>query len=323
MPLLAADGPRLACPCCCAARRRVAAGQGVRALRTGALATVLMTGGVMAYGYLANRYTSEFVPGAGARRDDRPCGRSSARWPQRRRALRSPSVGRASRWARRSPWLAQAATGFSDRRRDLPAASRSSATSSLQDRLSGGPGTAFAGLISQSGPLPDRRLGRGRPAHPRRLRRRSTSTPATTTSRGSSWRSAASVVAVDAPATGAGRATVDAVRHRTASTTRTVVPPDLTTTAPPRSAPQRDRRATTARCSRPSPDEVLRVGHARPTPRSATCEVSSSPGGFVGYVPIQEWDGDWVSRIGTVERPRTTRRPRPPDRHARRARAPG
>ena len=39
-----------------------AAGQGVRALRPAALATFLMTGGVMAYGYLAHRYTSEFVP---------------------------------------------------------------------------------------------------------------------------------------------------------------------------------------------------------------------------------------------------------------------
>ena len=38
------------------------AGQGIRALRPATLAVVFMTGGVMAYGYLAHRYTSEFVP---------------------------------------------------------------------------------------------------------------------------------------------------------------------------------------------------------------------------------------------------------------------
>ncbi len=30
-------------------------------------------------------------------------------------------------------------------------------------------------------------------------------------------------------------------------------------------------------------------------------ELSSTPGGFVGYVPIQEWYADWVSRIGSVD----------------------
>jgi hypothetical protein len=29
--------------------------------------------------------------------------------------------------------------------------------------------------------------------------------------------------------------------------------------------------------------------------------VTSTPGGFVGYVPLQEWYADWVSRIGWVE----------------------
>ncbi len=42
--------------------RRLHHGVGIRALRPAALATFLMTGGVMAYGYIAFRYTSEFVP---------------------------------------------------------------------------------------------------------------------------------------------------------------------------------------------------------------------------------------------------------------------
>jgi hypothetical protein len=29
-------------------------------------------------------------------------------------------------------------------------------------------------------------------------------------------------------------------------------------------------------------------------------EVSSSPGGFVGFVPYEAWDRNWVNRPGTV-----------------------
>jgi hypothetical protein len=51
---------------------------------------------------------------------------------------------------------------------------------------------------------------------------------------------------------------------------------------------------------RPYPGEDVRVG-VRSDPTIGYLEVSSTPGGFVGYVPIQEWYADWVSRIGTVD----------------------
>jgi hypothetical protein len=51
---------------------------------------------------------------------------------------------------------------------------------------------------------------------------------------------------------------------------------------------------------RPYPGEEVRIG-MRSDPTIGYLEVSSTPGGFVGYVPIQEWYADWVSRIGSVE----------------------
>ena len=128
-----------------------AAGQGVRALRPAALATFLMTGGVMAYGYLAHRYTSEFVP-ALVLGSTITLWALVARWAAASRALAVGlsvvlSVGGLFSIA------AQASTGFAT------AASTYRGDPllrylDLQDRLSGGPGTAFAGLISHSDSLP-------------------------------------------------------------------------------------------------------------------------------------------------------------------------
>ncbi len=50
----------------------------------------------------------------------------------------------------------------------------------------------------------------------------------------------------------------------------------------------------------PYPGEVLQVG-LRTDSSLGYMELTSTPGGFVGYVPIQEWYADWVSRIGSVD----------------------
>ncbi len=50
---------------------------------------------------------------------------------------------------------------------------------------------------------------------------------------------------------------------------------------------------------RPAPGEVVRVG-LRTDSDVGYLEVTSTPGGFVGYLPVQEYRTDWISRINEV-----------------------
>ena len=79
------------------------------------------------------------------------------------------------------------------------------------------------------------------------------------------------------------------------------VPPDLARRPRPGGHPQRDRRLRRPAVHPLPPAQTLRVG-MRTDASVGYMEVSSTPGGFVGYVPIQEWYGDWHSRIGTRRR---------------------
>ena len=123
----------------------------VAALRWPALGTILVGGGVMGYGYLANRYTSDFVPALVV------VGTvglwSTSRRRLSRAALLRPVLVVAMATLCAFSVVAQVATG------SLIAAQThrgDELTSylSLQERLSGGPGSSFARLVSQSDELP-------------------------------------------------------------------------------------------------------------------------------------------------------------------------
>jgi len=125
---------------------------GIRALRPPVLGAFLMTGGVMAYGYLAYRYTGDFVPalmlgslvggwGVVARLTD---ARPSFTWPV------VTVLAMATVWS----MAANAAVGFST----MAVTGRGSSLArylSVQDALGGGPGSTFAGLIHVGDRLPE------------------------------------------------------------------------------------------------------------------------------------------------------------------------
>ena len=269
-----------------------AAGQGVRALRPAALALVFMTGGVMAYGYLAHRYTSEFVPAL-------LLGSTITLWALVARAAQASRVlaialsavlaagGLYSMAAQASTGLAAAAVTY----RGEPL----TRFIGVQDRLSGGPGTPFAGLIGHSDHLPI-----GGTADDLHIRGDCDGLYLNTGDLYEPWvivEERSRVVSVDLPRQ-VPRENVDLfVAH--GRSTRTVFLQtfrDGTVQVGIRN----ETGVYNGPLFRPYPGEPVRVG-VRSDPTIGYLEVSSTPGGFVGYVPIQEWYTDWVSRIGTVD----------------------
>ena len=269
-----------------------AAGQGVRALRPAAFATIVMTGGVMAYGYLANRYTSEFVPAL-------VLGSTVALWALVARAAAASRVlavglgvvlsagGLFSIAAQAGTGLATAATTYRGEQltRFLE----------LQDRVSGGPGTPFADLISHSDALPI-----GGAADDLHIRGDCEGLYLNTGDKYEPWvvvEERSRLVAVDFPED-MPRAHVDLfVTHGKA--TRSV----FLQTFRDGTVQVGIRNETGLYLGplfRPYPGETVRVG-LRTDSSLGYLELSSTPGGFVGYVPVQEWYADWVSRIGSVD----------------------
>jgi hypothetical protein len=263
-----------------------------------ALATFLMTGGVMAYGYVANRYTSDFVPAL-------ILGSTVTLWAlvvplvRRGRVFAVPVLGAVALLTAYSV-LAQAFTGFGA----AAVAHRGAPLDrylELQDRVSGGPGSSFADLIGVSRSLPEN--GSTDELH------------------------------IRGDCDGLYLNTGDAyepwvIVQERSHLAEIVLPEDVDSgTVPlfriqgeaPRSVLLQVRRPREARLTimnetgtyhghwfDVAPREVLRVG-LRTDPTVGYLELSSSPGGFVGYIPIQEWDGDWVSRIGSVTPVQTER----------------
>ena len=268
------------------------AGQGIRALRPATLAVVFMTGGVMAYGYLAHRYTSEFVP-ALVLGSTITLWALVARWAAASRVLAVGlsallvAGGLFSMAAQASTGLAAAAVTY----RGEPLVR----FLGFQDELSGGRGSSFAGLISHSDHLPI-----GGAADDLHIRGDCDGLYLNTGDRYEPWvmvEERSRVVSVHLPRQ-VPRESVDLfVVH--GKDTRTVF---LQTFRD--GTVQVGIRNETGEyygpLFRPYPGEDVRVG-MRSDPTIGYLEVSSTPGGFVGYVPIQEWYADWVSRIGTVD----------------------
>lgn len=272
-------------------------GQEVRALRPAMFAVFIMTGGVMAYGYIAFRYTTEFVPAL-------LLGSVIAVWGL---------LARSERWSRpaRTGLLSALAGGVAWSMAALLAVSFATSSTtylgdpgrryvSLQNQLSGGPGTAFAGLIRHGDSLPPQDdwstddlwikgrceglyLASGDENHP--------------------WLSIEE------------RGTVVEVRFPDDPET---YPRALTPLLTVEGEERRQVRLETWDDGRarivlnnetgnyygqefqPAPGQVLRVGVLTDTALSYS-EVSSSPGGFVGYLQTQEWDDEWVYRLAEVE----------------------
>jgi hypothetical protein len=267
-------------------------GQGVRALRPAVVATVFMTGGVMAYGYLAFRYTSEFVPAL-------VVGSTITLWAvvaplaRRSRAVTAALAALITAGGLFS-MAAETATGFAAAATTHrgPALER---YLDLQSRLSGGPGSSFAALISRSDHLP-----RGGSADQLHVRGACDGLYLNTGDTYEPWivvEERSNLVSVGLP-TSSARESVDLfVVHGKA--TRQV----FLQTFDDGSAQVGIRNETGVYYGplfRPYPGEDVRVG-LRTDPTIGYLEVSSTPGGFVGYVPLQEWYADWVSRIGWVE----------------------
>ena len=253
-----------------------------------------MTGGVMAYGYLAHRYTSEFVPALVLGSTHHALGAGGPVGPGVPRCSRSgwrrcwSAGGLFSMAAQASTGLAAAAVTY----RGEPL----SRFLGFQDELSGGPGTRVRRADQPLRPPPDRRVA-PTTCTSAATATACTSTPATATSPGSSSRSAAAWSRSACPGQ-VPRASVDLfVVH--GKDTRTV----FLQTFRDGTAQVGIRNETGVYYGplfRPYPGEEVRVG-MRSDPTIGYLEVSSTPGGFVGYVPIQEWYADWVSRIGTVD----------------------
>jgi hypothetical protein len=268
------------------------AGQGVRALRPAVLATVFMTGGVMAYGYLAHRYTSEFVPAL-------VLGSTITLWAVVARLARSSRALTAVLAALLAAGAlystsAQAATGFA-----------SAATTyrgpplerylDLQDELSGGRGSEFAGLISQSDHLPT-----GGSADQLHVRGACDGLYLNTGDRYEPWvvvEERSNLVSVSLPRQ-VPRETLDLFVIHGRSTRHVFLQTFRDGTA--QVGIRNETGVYYGPLFQPFPDEDVRVG-LRTDPTIGYVEVTSTPGGFVGYVPLQEWYTDWVSRIGWVE----------------------
>lgn len=272
--------------------RRGSSRPDVAALRLPALSAFLMTGGVMAYGYLAFRYTGEFVPAL-------ILGSTISLWAwvaplaARGRVAAAGTVGVLSVGVAFA-MAANALVGFSAaamQYRGEPVARYLS----LQNDLSGGPGSSYAGLI---------RTGDGLPEEGR-----------------------ADDLWVRGDCDGLYLHTGDAYEPWVIVEERAVAAEVTLPEDPPRAltpivefagVEDREVRLETwedgearlvinnetgnyyGQKFRLAPDQTLRIG-VRTDSSVGYAEVSSSPGGFVGYVPVAEYDEDWISRIGSVE----------------------
>jgi hypothetical protein len=272
----------------------------LRTLLPALLGTFLMTGGVMGYGYVAYRYTSDFVPalvifglvglwGVVAR----VLGRLMA---SRRRPLRwaaPPLVAGLvlvtvfSIGANVSVGYAAAATTY----RGTPLADYVA----LQNRVSGGPGTPFASLITQSDSLPGAGVTDGLHI--------TGACDELFLNTGDVTQPWVEVV---------GRNHVVAVRTESRTLPQRVELWTVRSAGKTRSVwLQTDPHGRVrvylhnegGRYYGPwvelAPRQTMTVGMSVDS-SLGYLEVSSSPGGFVGFVPYEAWNGNWVNNPGTI-----------------------
>lgn len=270
-------------------------GVGLRAVRLPAFAAVIMTGGVMNYGYIANRYTSEFVPAL-------TLGALIATWtvllPLARRA-RLLAVGTHTVLVLGFAFsaIAVVAVGFSAAALQFRGDPLERYLS-VQDHLSGGPGSALAARITHDDSLPH-----GGHADDLHIRGDCDGLYINSGDRYEPW------IAVEERA------------HRLSIRLDSPPPPNTRTTLftitgnQPRSIELRTGRKGELWLAfineddeieqfpfKLAPMQTMEVG-LRTDSNFGYMELSSTPGGFLGYVPVQEWRADWQSEINTVTSP--------------------
>jgi hypothetical protein len=273
--------------------RRLHQGLGIRALRAPALATFLMTGGVMGYGYIAFRYTSEFVPAL-------VLGSMITLW-----AFLAAWAGRSRVMATLVLTLLVAGTAWSLVAQTAVSTATAATTYRgaplerylrLQDELSGGVGTAFAGLISHSSGLPTG----GADADRIHIRGDCEGLYVNTGDANEAWlpvEERSRVLTLTFPRRGSkGEVRLFEVDG---NAPRAVV---LETTRDGRGRLRIDNEDGSwfGQYFRPTRGEVVRVG-LRTVSDLGYVEVTSTPGGFVGYLPITEFRPTWVSGINPVD----------------------
>lgn len=273
-------------------------GAGVRMLRPPLLAVFLMTGGVMAYGYFATRYTSEFVPAL-------VLGSLVSLWAwlaplaARGRVVRALLVvplvlGVAySMWANTATGLTAAAFQYQG--------DKLARYLTWQNAISGGPGSSFAGLFTTSDEMPEG--GTPDQIHVRGNCEGLYVNTGETEQRWVTAEEATHVVEVRFPEKLADGETVlfDVEGGEDRRVTVTVEDKYAWVTF------HNEGGKITGSVFIPAPGETMRVG-LRTDAALGVMELSSTPGGFVGYVPAQEWGDDWHSILRTVTTPWTADR---------------
>jgi hypothetical protein len=267
-------------------------GLGLQALRAPALAGFMMTGGVMAYGYVAYRYTSEFVPAL-------VLGGAIGLWSVGER------IGRRSRPAQWLRWptvslmagfavfaiLANMAVGFA-----TAAQTYRGAPLQRYVALQLASGGAFPGLVSQSDSVPANTPGTDR-LH---ILGDCDALYLNTGDAYERWvlvEGRSHVVQVSFAATFAATRTllftVHGVHDRTVwlQTHRRHLAQVVL---------QNEDGTFYGPLFSPAPGEPVRIG-VGPDSSIGYAAVTSSPGGFAGYLPIAEWGRDWVSENGWVQ----------------------
>jgi hypothetical protein len=264
------------------------------------LGTFVMTGGVMAYGYVAYRYTTEFLPGLvlfgliglwGVWA--RVAARVHASSRRAVRLARVPLVGVTAVLtgfailANMSVGFAAAATTY----RGAPLARYVS----LQDRLSGGPGTTFSRLVGHSDALPA--AGETDQLH---ITGDCSELFLNTGDATQPWIEVAArthVVTV-ALASQTHHTRVALWKIRVVGVTRTVW---LET-----GVHHRARVFLSNEGGRyfgpwvsPAPGEKVTVGLGIESDLGYAA-VTMTPGGFIGYLPYEAWSPAWVNRPGTI-----------------------
>ncbi|MEP6814299.1 MAG: hypothetical protein ABI873_01970 [Marmoricola sp.] len=274
-------------------RRR---GLPVQALRPPALAAFAMTGGVMAYGYVAYRYTSEFVPAL-------VLGGAIGLWFVADRLSRSGILARWLRWPTAALMagfvafavLANMAVGFGAAAQTYRGAPLERYVS-LQMRLSGGPAGSFHGLVRHGDAVPANQPGTDQLY----VRGDCEALYLNTGDAYERWvivQERSHVVEVDfARKFKAGRTllfTVHGIHDRTVwlqthakhLAQLLLVNEDGTFYGPLFS---------------PVPGEPVRVGIGTDSSLGYAA-VTSSPGGFAGYLPMSEWDRNWINENGWIQ----------------------
>lgn len=267
----------------------------VLALRAPALAAILTTSGVMAYGYVSYRYTSEFVPAL-------VLGGAIGLWTV------ADLLGRSLRWARTLRWLflgvaasltafailANTAVGFATAAQTYRGAPLERYVG-LQQRISGGPDSELSRMVGRSDEVP----GPSNATDTLHIKGDCDGLFLNTGDIYEPWtvvQQRSHVVQVEFAARfkpGDVRLfTVHGVQERSVwlRTHEQHLAQILL---------KNEDGTYYGPLFSPTPGQDLRVGVGTDT-ALGYAEVTSTPGGFVGYLPMTEWDSDWVSHNGWV-----------------------